>query len=147
MQIPLAIYVMLSPDMAANKIYSTTGYSFWMTTTSAGYFLYDVIICTLRFEGGAYLMHGAFCFVLYTYTALSGFLHYYGSRPALLVLCYRSQAVLVPYSLLCVVGPQGRLPRIMPPSMSSACWTLLCHLLGLQFPCMCLLGPNFVPLC
>ena len=65
--------------MATNRIYSTSGYSFWLTTTSAGYFLYDLYICTFRFEGAAYLMHGAFCFVLYTYTALSGFLHYYGA--------------------------------------------------------------------
>ena len=80
---------MLSPEMAKNRIYSTSGYSFWLTTTSAGYFLYDLIICIFRFEGSAYLMHGAFCFVLYTYTALSGFLHYYGKLAKLWAGCYR----------------------------------------------------------
>ena len=77
-QVPLAIYVMLSPELANNRIYSTSSCSFWLTTTSAGYFLYDLYVCVFRFEGAAYLMHGLFCFVLYTYTAMSGFLHYYG---------------------------------------------------------------------
>ena len=53
---------MASPEMARNRIYSTTSYSSWLTSVSAGYFLYDVFICAVRFEGLAYLMHGAFCF-------------------------------------------------------------------------------------
>lgn len=91
-QIPLAVYVMLSPELASNRIYSNSSYSFWLTATSAGYFLYDVLICIFRFEGASYLFHGAFCFLAYTYSATTGFLHYYGA-PWFMIMVLDGDAV------------------------------------------------------
>ncbi|KAK9804464.1 hypothetical protein WJX73_004397 [Symbiochloris irregularis] len=78
-QVPLAIIVMLSPEMRKNRIYSTSAYSSLMTSISAGYFLFDAFICMVHFEGLPYLLHGVFCFCAYTYAATSGFLHYYAA--------------------------------------------------------------------
>ena len=77
-QLPVAVYIMWSPDFSANRLYSNTTLSTALTTISSGYFLYDLYVCLFRYEGAAYLLHGAVCFALYSYTACTGFLHYYG---------------------------------------------------------------------
>lgn len=52
LQLPIALYIMWSPDFSADRIYSNTGLSFLLTTVSAGYFLYDLFVCMFRYEVG-----------------------------------------------------------------------------------------------
>ncbi|CAL8472096.1 g11638 [Coccomyxa elongata] len=78
-QIPLALWVMGTPEVNANRLLAKTPASMLMLCISAGYFLYDAAVSILRYEGIAYLMHGMVACVLYTYGALTGFLGYYGA--------------------------------------------------------------------
>ncbi|KAK9836151.1 hypothetical protein WJX81_005054 [Elliptochloris bilobata] len=78
-QVPLAVYIICSPSILANKLYSRTTASVTFLAISAGYFFYDLLVSIFRYEGMAYLVHGAFAFILYTYGALSGALGYYGA--------------------------------------------------------------------
>ena len=79
-QIPLALWVMATPELATNRLIGRTPTSLLMLTISAGYFLYDAVVSILRYEGLAYLLHGVVSCVLYTYGALTGFLSYYGAQ-------------------------------------------------------------------
>ena len=79
-QIPLALWVMWTPELAASRLTGKTPTSRLMLTISAGYFLYDAAVSILRYEGIAYLLHGVVSCCLYTYGALTGFLSYYGAR-------------------------------------------------------------------
>ena len=79
LQIPLALWVMGTPEVNANRLLAKTPASMLMLSISAGYFLYDAAVSILRYEGIAYLMHGVVACVLYTYGALTGFLSYYGA--------------------------------------------------------------------
>ncbi len=78
LQIPLALWVMGTPEVNANRLLAKTPASMLMLCISAGYFLYDAAVSILRYEGIAYLMHGVVACILYTYGALTGFLSYYG---------------------------------------------------------------------
>ena len=78
-QIPLALWVMWTPELAANRLAGKTASSRLMLTISAGYFLYDAAVSILRYEGIAYLLHGVVSCALYTYGALTGWLGYYGA--------------------------------------------------------------------
>ena len=57
-------------------------------------------MCLFRYEGPAYLMHGAVCFALYTYTACTGFLHFYGALLCVVELVHiiHSAVSLVDYT-------------------------------------------------
>ena len=77
-QIPLACWVMWTPELAANRLIAKTPASVAMLCISAGYFIYDAAVSIVRYEGLAYLLHGVIAGILYTYGALTGFLSYYG---------------------------------------------------------------------
>jgi hypothetical protein len=77
-QIPLAVWVMWTPELAANRLIARTPASMAMLCISAGYFIYDAAVSIVRYEGIAYLVHGVIAGLLYTYGALTGFLSYYG---------------------------------------------------------------------
>ena len=53
-----------------------------MLAVASGYFVHDLVICTLQLStwGPAYLLHAVFCSLLYCYGLFSGFLHYYGKH-------------------------------------------------------------------
>jgi len=78
-QIPLALLILFDSTFKSDPIYATTDLSFVVTIISAGYFCYDLYICVFRWEGPAYLLHGATCSTLYSYCALSGFIHYFAA--------------------------------------------------------------------
>jgi hypothetical protein len=78
-QIPLALWVMWTPELYTNRLLANTPASMLMLSISAGYFLYDAAVSILRYEGIAYLVHGVVASCLYTYGALTGFLSYYGA--------------------------------------------------------------------
>ncbi|CAK0787821.1 hypothetical protein CVIRNUC_011043 [Coccomyxa viridis] len=78
-QIPLAFWVMGTPELSANRLIAKTPASMAMLSISAGYFIYDAAVSIVRYEGLAYLVHGVIAGVLYTYGALTGFLSYYGA--------------------------------------------------------------------
>jgi hypothetical protein len=42
---------------------------------------YDALLCMVYFkdEGIAFLCHGIFCFCVFAYGTISGYLHYYGA--------------------------------------------------------------------
>eukprot|EP00884_Botryococcus_braunii_P018569 jgi/Botrbrau1/5396/Bobra.182_1s0001.2 len=80
-QIPLALMVIYSPEMTNRygRLYATNGLTRSVLTVSAGYFLYDAVVCLVRYEGMPFLVHGVFASILYTYGALSGYLGYYAA--------------------------------------------------------------------
>lgn len=73
--------VIYSPEMTNRygRLYATNGLTRAVLTVSAGYFLYDAVVCLVRYEGMPFLVHGVFASILYTYGALSGYLGYYGT--------------------------------------------------------------------
>ena len=81
-QIPLACWVMWTPELAANRLIAKTPASIVMLCISAGYFIYDAAVSIVRYEGLAYLVHGVIAGILYTYGAMTGFLSYYGEAPS-----------------------------------------------------------------
>lgn len=86
-QIPLAFWVMWTPELAANRLIAKTPASMAMLCISAGYFIYDAIVAIVRYEGMAYLVHGVIAGLLYTYGAMTGFLSYYGEDPSPEYIC------------------------------------------------------------
>ena len=44
MQVPLAVMVLLSPKLQADRLYSKNALSWRLVTTTAGYFVYDVYV-------------------------------------------------------------------------------------------------------
>ncbi|KAK9823090.1 hypothetical protein WJX72_000144 [[Myrmecia] bisecta] len=78
-QVPLALVVLGDKEMIRDRLYSTTRESVLLMTISGGYFLHDLLICVLRFEGVAASLHGTACCAMYIYAACSGHLHYYGA--------------------------------------------------------------------
>lgn len=81
LQTPLAFMVLANPAFQKNGIYEVDNISSWVTLISAGFFLYDVVMCTLRYklEGPFYLLHACCCFWVYAYAYHVGYLHYYGA--------------------------------------------------------------------
>lgn len=80
-QLPVAMSVLRDPHMGLSKLYARTVTSQAMLLLSGGYFLHDLYSCVTRFRdwGSAYLLHSLVCCTLYSYGALTGFLHYYGA--------------------------------------------------------------------
>ena len=85
LQVPLAIATLEDPRMIKGRLYSTSSTSNTMLAIASGYFVHDLVICTLQLStwGPAYLLHALFCSLLYCYGLFSGVLHFYG-RPAYL---------------------------------------------------------------
>jgi hypothetical protein len=78
LQIPLAIMVLLQPEVNGNTIYGHTQLSTMMCLIASGYFLYDLIAVLLRMEGLAFLIHACCCLFVYTYAVYSFNLHFFG---------------------------------------------------------------------
>ena len=95
MQIPLAFWVMGTPELSANRLIAKTPASMAMLCISAGYFIYDAAVSIVRYEGLAYLVHGVIAGLLYTYGALTGFLSYYGEPQARAPSCVAPVNVLL----------------------------------------------------
>ncbi len=78
-QVPLSLVLLWRGDLAPDRLYAQNWLSWRMLTFSAGYFVYDVYVHTLRFEYAAGLAHavGA-CAVFCVGTAL-GIQHFYGA--------------------------------------------------------------------
>lgn len=84
LQVPLAIATLTNPKMIKDRLYSTSPSSTTMLAIASGYFVHDLVICTIQLStwGPAYLLHALFCSLLYCYGLFSGVLHYYG-KPSL----------------------------------------------------------------
>lgn len=82
LQVPLAIATLVDPKMIKDRLYSTSSTSTTMLAIASGYFVHDLVICTLQLStwGPAYLFHALFCSLLYCYGLSSGVLHYYGKQ-------------------------------------------------------------------
>eukprot|EP00878_Enallax_costatus_P018026 GHUV01018954.1.p1 GENE.GHUV01018954.1~~GHUV01018954.1.p1 ORF type:complete len:212 (+),score=22.03 GHUV01018954.1:531-1166(+) len=80
-QIPLAIFILLDPYYNKNAIWAKDDFSTLVMAVSAGYFLYDTLECIVRIkhEGVDFLLHGIFCFVVFTNLAHTGYFHFYGA--------------------------------------------------------------------
>lgn len=78
---PLAFKALADPALRANKLHASTPLSAWCMSVAAGYFLYDVLICTFRFGENnlEFLIHAVLCCAAFSYGALSGNLHYFGA--------------------------------------------------------------------
>lgn len=59
-----------------------------MLAIASGYFVHDLVICTIQLAtwGPAYLLHALFCSLLYCYGLFSGVLHYYGKQVSRLAI-------------------------------------------------------------
>ena len=79
-QIPLAIMVLLSADLQADRLYSKSPLTWQLVTTTAGYFLYDLYVHTVRYEYTANLVHAAAALSVFLTGIYCGILHYYGEQ-------------------------------------------------------------------
>ncbi|PNH01206.1 putative TLC domain-containing protein C17A2.02c, partial [Tetrabaena socialis] len=75
------LLLLLDARFQADRMYATTPLSYAVCYISAGYFLHDLVMCTIRFslEGPLYLTHALVCHMAYTFGAATGFLHYHGA--------------------------------------------------------------------
>lgn len=80
MQIPLAIMVLLSTHLQEDRLYSKDPLTWQLVTTTAGYFLYDFYVHTVRYEYTANLVHAAAALAVFLTGIYCGVLHYYGER-------------------------------------------------------------------
>lgn len=80
-QIPLAIAVLLDSGLRADRLYATRPTSQLVMCISAGYFLYDLAVCLIRYnqEGPLFLLHAIVCFFVFTYGAITHTMHYHGA--------------------------------------------------------------------
>lgn len=77
---PLALLILLDPYYNKNTIWARDDMSTLVMAISAGYFLYDTIECIVRLqhEGVDFLLHGVFCFLVFTNLTHTGYMHFYG---------------------------------------------------------------------
>lgn len=85
-QIPLAILVLLSTELQADRLYSKSPLTWQLVTTTAGYFLYDFYVHSVRFEYTANLVHAAAALAVFLTGISCGMLHYYGEHSPLQVV-------------------------------------------------------------
>lgn len=80
LQFPLAFQVITDDAFKSDKLHYYNDASIRCLVITAGYFLYDIIICTFRFHenGAAFLVHATLCSFAYWYAATSHKIHYYG---------------------------------------------------------------------
>lgn len=80
LQVPIAVQVLLDPQVHSDTIYGHTQLSVLMCVISAGYFLHDLVIVLLRLEteGVAMLVHACCCLFVYGYAVYSFYLTFYG---------------------------------------------------------------------
>ena len=81
-QVPLAIMVLLSPDLQRDRLYSKSPLSWRLVTTTAGYFVYDLYVHTMRYEFLPSLVHAGAALVVFLSGIYCGILHYYGELSA-----------------------------------------------------------------
>jgi hypothetical protein len=75
----LAILVLLSPHLQQDRLYSKDVLSWRLVTTTAGYFVYDLYVHTVRYQFMASLVHAAAALVVFITGIRFGILHYYGA--------------------------------------------------------------------
>lgn len=80
-QLPLALTVLADASFWGDPMRITSTRSMWMLQISAGYFLHDAINCIIRYEleGFSYLVHGVYCFCVYSFAIYGNVMHYYGA--------------------------------------------------------------------
>ncbi|CAL8462016.1 g1547 [Coccomyxa elongata] len=78
-QIPLAIMVLLSTHLQEDRLYSKSPLTWQLVTTTAGYFLYDFYVHSVRYEYAANLVHAAAALTVFMTGIYCGVLHYYGA--------------------------------------------------------------------
>ncbi len=83
MQVPQAIMVLLDPDLQQDRLYSKNELSWRLVTTTAGYFVYDLYVHTVRFEYLPSLVHAGAALVVFLSGIYCGILHYYGTSAIL----------------------------------------------------------------
>jgi len=81
LQFPFAFQVLADPELRRDKLYASNAHSTACIVYAAGYFLYDIYICTARFgeNGHQFLLHAVLCCAAYGYPILTGHLHYVGA--------------------------------------------------------------------
>lgn len=81
LQFPFALSVILDPELKADKMYATNAHSSSMVVYAAGYFLYDILLCLLRFNenGPSFLVHAIGCSLAFWYPMFTRHLHYFGA--------------------------------------------------------------------
>ena len=79
-QLPLATMTVMDSSLQHDRIYGSSAASTLMVTVSAGYFMHDLIVCSLRLhiEGPTYLLHASCAFAVFSYGVYSGAMQYYG---------------------------------------------------------------------
>lgn len=74
------MWLLMEGELGIDPLYASTKASILCIAISAGYFLFDLMICCRDFnsEGPLFFFHAICCLVLYTYGCFTNFLHYYG---------------------------------------------------------------------
>ena len=75
--------VLLDPDLQQDRLYSKNERSWRLVTTTAGYFVYDLYVHTVRFEFLPSLVHAGAALVVFLSGIYCGILHYYGASALL----------------------------------------------------------------
>ena len=70
--------VLLSPDLQQDRLYSKNPLSWRLVTTTAGYFVYDLYVHTVRYEFLPSLVHAGAALIVFLSGIYCGILHYYG---------------------------------------------------------------------
>lgn len=82
-QVPLGLMILTNPAFYSgkNRVLASDDFSTMVMAISAGYFAYDSIECIVRFEheGPEFLLHGVFCFIVFTSLAHIRLMHWFGA--------------------------------------------------------------------
>ncbi|KAI7837854.1 hypothetical protein COHA_008342 [Chlorella ohadii] len=79
---PLAFQALADPALAGgDRFRDTTPVSWRMVEIGSGYFLYDIIICLLKFSdnGFEFMLHAVVCCSVFLTATAKGVMHYYGA--------------------------------------------------------------------
>lgn len=79
-QIPLGLYALKQTELDLDRFHGSSAAGYACFAIASGYFLVDVILMLFRqYEGPLLMMHGVFCFALYSYGMSTGLMQYYGA--------------------------------------------------------------------
>ncbi|GBF91170.1 flagellar associated protein [Raphidocelis subcapitata] len=81
LQVPLGLMVLTNAFFHSDRMFAADHFSSLVMAISAGYFLYDTVECIVRFEheGPEFLLHGVFCFIVFTTLTHVRCMHWFGA--------------------------------------------------------------------
>ncbi|KAI8469864.1 MAG: TLC domain-containing protein [Monoraphidium minutum] len=82
-QVPLGLMILTDPAFysGTSRLLASSDFSTLVMAISAGYFAYDTLECIVRYEheGPEFLLHGVFCFIVFSTLTAIGRMHWFGA--------------------------------------------------------------------